>query len=88
MGEQLTISEVFLLWAASNNPHAVVGSYYMFDESARNRGLCPHVKNRPLLNQTSIWLFYPALVELGGLSSYSADKTDTAGNAVPVRLLK
>ena len=39
---------VALLRAASNNPHAVGRSYYTFDVSARIRGLCPHVKNRPL----------------------------------------
>ena len=37
-----------LLRAASNNPYAVGRSYYTFDVSARNRGLCPHMKNHPL----------------------------------------
>ena len=44
------LSAVFglaLLRAASNNPHAVGRSYYTFDVSARNKGLCPHVNNRP-----------------------------------------
>ncbi len=37
-----------LLRAASNNPRAVGRTYYTFDVYAKNRGLCPHVKNHPL----------------------------------------
>ena len=39
LGEQLVMSEVGLLRAASNNPCTVGRPYYTFDVSARNRGL-------------------------------------------------
>ena len=37
-----------LLRAASNNLYAVGRTYYTFDVYAKNRGLCPHMKNHPL----------------------------------------
>ena len=49
-----------LLRAASNNPHAVGRTYYTFDVYAKNRGLCPHVKNHPLGG----WMFIIRLMDL------------------------
>ena len=62
VGEQLTISEVGLLRAASSNLHAVGRTYYTFDVSARNRGLCPHVKNRPLGGRMIINIFLSTFI--------------------------
>ena len=36
------------LRAASNSPAQLADRTYAFDACARNRGLCPHVKNHQL----------------------------------------
>ena len=52
-----------LLRAASNNLYAVGRTYYTFDVYAKNRGLCPHMKNHPLGGWMFIFYQFPQGVQ-------------------------
>ena len=49
LGEQMTIASIGPFAAASNNLCAAGRPYYTFTRYARNRGLCSHRKNPPVL---------------------------------------